>query len=170
MEKEVEYAWNNYTVSWLKPCGHHAIQDTMIMRKAFKSQEKIKCIISFDANFSPFSLAESPPRDLQITVLQIMVYSYAMSSNCVRLQIIFCSCDHSFVKMAACRIYLSKKKKNDLATEWWNNYWTRLSQNISRVLSVESRSIIYLGRNIRLRQIIDLLATDKRNISLNAVQ
>ena len=70
MDKEEEYAWDNYTVSWLKPCGHHAIQDTMIMRKAFKSQEKIKCIISFDANFSPFSLAESPPRDLQITALQ----------------------------------------------------------------------------------------------------
>ena len=92
--------------------------------------------------------------------LQIMVYSCAMSSNCIWLQIIFCSCDHSFVRMAACRRYLSKKK-NNLATEWWFNYWTRLSQNISRVLSVESRSIIYLGLNIRLRQIIDLLATDK---------
>ena len=65
MEKEVEYAWDNYTVSWLKPCRHNAIQDTMIMQKAFKSQ--VKMHYAFDANFSPFSLAKSPPGDLQIT-------------------------------------------------------------------------------------------------------
>ena len=128
------------------------------MRKAFKSQLKIKCIIIRCKFFSPF-IGREPTTWPTNNRLQIMVYSYAISSNCVWLQIIFCSCDHSFVKMTACWRYLSKKK--NLATEWWNNYWTQLSQNISRVLSVESRSIIYLGFNIRLWQIIDLLATVK---------
>ena len=56
MEKEVEYAWDNYTVSWLKTSGHHAIQDTMIMLKAFiyKSQVEIKCIIIRRKIFLPF--------------------------------------------------------------------------------------------------------------------
>ena len=170
MEKEVEYAWDNYTVSWLKPCRHHAIQDTMIMRKAFKSQVKIKCIIIRCKFFSLF-IGREPTMWPTNNCLQIMVYSCELSSNCIWLQIIFCSCDHSFVKMAACRRYLSKKK-NDLATEWWNNYWTRLSQNISCVLSVESRSIIYLGLNIRLRQIIAVICLPlaKHDISLNPVQ
>ena len=62
--------------------------------------------------FSFFSLAESPPCDLQITAYKIMVCSCAMPSNCVLLQLIFrsCiketvlspSCDCSCVKMADC--------------------------------------------------------------------
>ena len=46
------------------------------------SWQTIQMLLSFDANFSSFSLAESPPRDLQITA-DIMVCSCAMSSNCV---------------------------------------------------------------------------------------
>ena len=49
--------------------------------------------LSFKANFSFFSLAKSPPRDLQITAYKIiMVCSCAMLSNCVWLQTIFCTC------------------------------------------------------------------------------
>ena len=90
MEKEVEYAWDNYTVSWLKPCWHHAIQDTMIMQKAFKSQVKIKCITIRCKFFSLF-IGQEPTTWPTSNCLQIMVYSNAMSFNCVCLQIIFCS-------------------------------------------------------------------------------
>ena len=56
-EKEVEHAWDNFSLSQLTEtlnCGHHAIQDTMIMRKAFKSQVKIKFIIIRCKFFSLF--------------------------------------------------------------------------------------------------------------------
>ena len=71
--------------------------------------------------------------------LQIKVCSCAiMSSYCVWLQIIFCSCmketwpfslfcGRSFVKMAASRRYLSKNKLG----HWMiKQYWTWLSKNI----------------------------------------
>ena len=51
----------------------------------------IQSQLSFDANLSSFSLAESPPGDLN-NYLQRMVCSCAMSSNCVWLQILYCSC------------------------------------------------------------------------------
>ena len=163
MEKEVEYAWDNYTVNWLKPCWHHVIQDTMIMRKAFKSQVKIKCITIRCRFFSLF-IGREPTTWPTSNCLQIMVYSNAMSFNCVCLQMILCS-RHAITLSWKWQLVEDisdiYKKKRNLATEWWNNYGTRLSQNVSRVLSVESRSIIHLGLDIRLRQIIDLLATDK---------
>ena len=77
-----------------------------------------KELLSFVANFSSFSLAESPLHDLQI-----MVCSSTMSFNLVWLQKIFCSCvnettlspfcDRSCVKMAdrfASRRYSFKKQ------------------------------------------------------------
>ena len=46
------------------------------MERAAQTEKRIKkqiYQISFDTNFSSFSLAESPPRDLQITAHKIMV-------------------------------------------------------------------------------------------------
>ena len=70
-----------YDMDWIKLNGFVLIQDNDLSNCA-----KQPCS-SFNANFSSYSLAESPPRDY----LQIMVCSWAMSSNCVWLQIIFCS-------------------------------------------------------------------------------
>ena len=162
MEKEVEYAWNNYTVSWLKPCGHHAIQDTMIMRKAFKSQVKIKCITIRCKFFSLF-IGREPTTRPTSNCLQITVYSNAMSFNCVCLQIIFCS-RHAITLSWKWRLVEDIYRKKNLGTEWWKSYWTRLSQNVSRVLSVASWSIICRSRMSRPKWIIDLLSTDKTRL------
>ena len=50
--------------------------------------------LSFDANFSAFSLAESPPRDLQITAYKYWCAHAQCRSTVFRfwLQILFCSC------------------------------------------------------------------------------
>ena len=58
------------------------------------SVDRAKPIISFFIRykFSSFSMAKSPTCDLQIAAYKILVCSCAMSSNCVWLQIIFCSC------------------------------------------------------------------------------
>ena len=48
--------------------------------------------LSLDAFFSFFSIAESQPLDLQNNSQQIMVWSCAVPSKCVLVQIIFCSC------------------------------------------------------------------------------
>ena len=96
--------------------------------------------------------------------LQIMSCSCAMLSNCVWLQIIFCSCvnettrDRSLVKKAdlfASRRYSLKNKLGDrMIKQLLNSVIAKY-----RDLSVSRRSIICLS--LRLRQIIDLLATDK---------
>ena len=73
--------------------------------------------------------------------LQIMVYSCAMPSNCVWLQIIFCTCVKETLLFSFLRSFLRENgrslrfprmfiKKTNSVIEWWNNYWTRLSQNI----------------------------------------
>ena len=83
-----------------------------------------------------------------------MVCSFAISSNCVWLQITF----RSYVKKLMADRFASRRYslKTNLVIEWKNNYWIRLSQNI---VSASCRSIICLI--LRLRQIIDQLATDK---------
>ena len=68
-------------MDWIKLNGLVFIQDNNLSNCA-----KQPCL-SFNANFSSYSLAEIPPSDC----LQIMVCSCAMSSNSVWLQIIFCS-------------------------------------------------------------------------------
>ena len=73
--------------------------------------------------------------------LQITVCSWALSSNFVWLQIIFCSCVNettlfSFLRSLLCendrslhfpKIFLIKNKRGDRMI---THYWTRLSQNI----------------------------------------
>ena len=68
-------------MDWIKLNGLVLIQDNNLSNCA-----KQPCL-SFNANFSSYSLAEIPPSDC----LQIMVCSCAMLSNSVWLQIIFCS-------------------------------------------------------------------------------
>ena len=95
-----------------------------------------------------------------------MVCSCAMSFNCFWPQILFCSCvnetmlspscDRSCMKMAdrfASRRYSLKNKLSDRMTKQFLN---SVSQNI---VICQRRSIICRSR--RLRQIVDLLATDK---------
>ena len=73
--------------------------------------------------------------------LQIMVCSCAMPSNCVWLQIIFCTCVKETVLFSFLRSLLRENgrslrfprifiKKTNSVIEWQNNYWTRLSHNI----------------------------------------
>ena len=69
--------------------------------------------LSFDANFSSFSFAESPPRDLQITAYKlIVVCSCAMSSNCVWLQIIFFLWVNETLLFSFLRLFLRKKGRS----------------------------------------------------------
>ena len=65
-------------------------------------------LISFEANFSFFSLAESPSHDLQITAYKlIMVCSCTMSSNCVWLW-----------HLAANNILLMRKRTHAFLLVW----------------------------------------------------
>ena len=101
--------------------------------------------------------------------LQIMVCSCAMPSNSVWLQIIFClcvkpcsvspSCDRSCVKMVD--RFASQGNSLKKQTRWSNDKTIieLVYRKISWFDSVSRRSIICLS--LRLRQIIDLLATDK---------
>ena len=101
--------------------------------------------------------------------LQIIVCPCAMPSNCVWLQIIFCTCVKETVLFSFLRSVLRENgrslrfprifiKKNKLGDR-------KIKQLLNSViakyrdLSMSRRSIIYLS--LRLRQIIDLLATDK---------
>ena len=96
--------------------------------------------------------------------LQIMVCSCVVPSKRVLLQIIFCSCV----------IGTTSREKNGRSLPWavrkWLKYENKLGDRLIkqllnsviakyRDLSVSRRSIICLS--LRLRQIIDLLATDK---------
>ena len=94
-----------------------------------------------------------------------MVCSCAMPSNCVWLQIIFCTCVKETVLFSFLRSLLRENgrslrfprifiKKNKLGDRMIKQLLNSVIAKY-RDLSVASRSII------RLRQIIDLLATDK---------
>ena len=101
--------------------------------------------------------------------LQIMVCSCAMSFNCFWLQILFCSCVNettlfSFLRsllrengrsLRFPKIFLKKQTR-------WSNYKTIIElgyRKTDRGLSVSRRSITCLS--LRLRQIIDLISSDK---------
>ena len=94
-----------------------------------------------------------------------MVCSCAMSSNCVWLQIIICSCVNETRLFSFLWSFLREKKGRSLRfpkiiirkQTWWSNDKTIIM--FYRDLSVSRISIICLS--VRLRQIIDLLATDK---------
>ena len=103
-----------------------------------------------------------------------MVCSCAMPSNYVWLKCLAANNilhmrkgNHAFLLLAIALAWkwqiaslpkdIHEKKRTNSLIEWLNNYWSRLSQNI--VLSVSRRSIICRSRS--LRQIIDLLPTDK---------
>ena len=93
--------------------------------------------------------------------LQIMVCSCAMSSNCVLLQIIFCSCvnDRSCVKKGRWLCFPKMVvKKNKLGGRMIKQFLIRLSRNIAICQSLAHQLFCL---SLRLRQIIDLLATDK---------
>ena len=152
----------NISFSWLLPRDGFKF----IFWAAFIDSEND---LSFEANFSFFSLAEGPPRDLQITAYKIMVCSCAMPSNCVWLsvwlQIIFCTCVKETVLFSFLRsllrengrsprfprIFIKKNKVGDrMIKQLLNSVIAK-----SRDLSVSRRSIICRSRTI------DLLATDK---------
>ena len=94
-----------------------------------------------------------------------MVCSCAMSSNCVWLQIIICSWVNETRLFSFLWSFLREKKGRSLRfpkiiirkQTWWSNDKTIIM--FYRDLSVSRISIICLS--VRLRQIIDLLATDK---------
>ena len=101
--------------------------------------------------------------------LQIMVCSWAMPCNCVWLQIIFCTCIKETVLFSFLRSLLRESgrslrfprifiKKNKLGDRMIKQLLNSVIAKY-RDLSVSRRSIICLS--LRLRQIIDLLATDK---------
>ena len=88
-----------------------------------------------------------------------MVCSCAMPSNSVWLQI-FCSCVKETVPFSFLRSLLRSLRFPRIFIEKTNSV-ANLNSVVAkyRDLSVSRRSIIYLS--LRLRQIIDLLATDK---------
>ena len=98
-----------------------------------------------------------------------MVCSCAMPSNCVWLQIILCTCVKETVLFSFLRSPLRENgrslrfprifiKKNKFGDQMIKQFLNSVVAKY-RDLSVSRRSIICLS--LRLRQIIDLLATDK---------
>ena len=101
--------------------------------------------------------------------LQIMVCSCAMSFNCFWLQILFCSCanEHAFVLLAMALAWkwqiASLPEDIPLKNKLSDRMIKRLLNSVIAKycdLSVPRRSII-ICLSLWLRQIIDLLATDK---------
>ena len=125
---------------------------------------------SFEANFFFLFIGREPTMWPANNCLQIMVCSCAMPSNCVWLQIIFCTCVKetvlfSFLRSLLCengrslcfpRIFI---KKNKLGDRMIKQLLLTLVIAKYHDLSVSRRSIIWLS--LWLQQIIDLLATDK---------
>ena len=125
-------------------------------------------LLSFEANVFLF-IGQEPTTWPATNCLQIMVCSCTMPSNCIWLQIIFCSCVKETVLFSILRSLLHENgrslrfprifiKKNKLG-DWMIKQL--LNSVIAKYhdLSVSSRSITCLS--LWLRQIIDLLATDK---------
>ena len=93
----------------------------------------IRCNFSF--LFIRHELITWPANNCQ----QKIICSCTMSLNCVRLQIIFCSCvnelNQAFFLSAIALAWKWKlpediHEKANSVIEWLNTYWTRLSQNI----------------------------------------
>ena len=112
--------------------------------------------LSFDANFSSFSLAESPPRDLKITaslnllpnnglLLMRNVVQLCLATNNI-LQRFSPSCDRScaeMVELLASRRYSLKNKLGDrMIKQLWNSVIAKY-----RDLSVSRRSICSTSSN-----------------------
>ena len=111
-----------------------------VLRKKKRNNNKIKQIIIRCKCFFLF-IGREPTTWPANNCLQIMVCSCAMPSNCVWLQIIFCTCVKETVLFSFLRLLLREKgrwlrfprifnKKTNSVIEWKNNYWIRLSQNI----------------------------------------
>ena len=120
--------------------------------------------LSFDALFSFPSIGRESTKWPANNCLRIMVCSCVVPSKLVLLQIIFCSCV----------IASTFSRENGRSLPWavrkWLKYENKLGDRMIkqllnsaiakyRDLPVSRRSIICRSR--RLRQIIDLLATDK---------
>ena len=172
---------NSATFVWSAPSFHVILDQKHVVSRPFLSsknpyfQNEAKCknfllIMSFIIRCKFFFLfigreLTSWPAN---KCLQIMVCSCALSSNFVWLQILFCSCinettlfsfcDRSCVKMAdrfTCRRYSLRNKLGDrMIKQLLNSVIAKY-----RDLSGSRTSVIYLS--LRLRQITDLLATDK---------
>ena len=100
--------------------------------------------------------------------LQIMVCWCVMSANFVCLQIIFCPCKNETTSFSFLQSLLRENGRSSLPEDipLKNKLDERMIKQLLnsviakyRVFSVSCRSINYL--RLRLRQIIDLLATDK---------
>ena len=86
-------------------------------------------------------IGRDPTKWPAVNCLQVMVCSCAMSSNCVWLQIISCSCTNKIMPFSFLRLLLCEKGRSlhftkifiKKQTRWLNdktiNYWTWLLQN-----------------------------------------
>ena len=120
--------------------------------------------LSFDAFCPSFSLAKSKPCELQI-----MVCPCAILSNCVFLQITFCSC------VIETMLLCGNAEWFDILNNYQNKLGDRMIKQLLssvitkyRDLSVSHWSIICLS--LWLWQIIIDLLTTNHNILLNLVQ
>ena len=100
---------------------------------------------------------------------QIMVCSCTMASNCVKLQIIFCSCvnawnlaflllaiawrENALTTLPEDVDWKKKKLRDRMIKQFWTQFYRKISWSVRR-----------------LREIIDLLATDKSRYFDNVVQ
>ena len=111
--------------------------------------EGIKKWLSFDANFSSFSLAKSPQRGLQIMFCsQVLKWNHTFLLHSTALP----------WKWQNDRYSLINKLGDQMIKQ---HYWTQLSQNISGSFVNVSPWIINISLSLQLLQITDLLATDK---------
>ena len=98
------------------------------------------------------------PRAHHVTsnCLQVMVCSRAMPSNCVWLQIIFCTCVKETVLFSFLRSLLRENSRSLRSPR----IFIKKNKLGDRMIKQLFNSVI-ICLSLRLRQIIDLLATDK---------
>ena len=103
--------------------------------------------VIIQCNFFFLFISREPATWPANNCLQIMVCSCAMTSNCVWLQIIFCSRANETTQFSFMRSLLRENGrslpihwKTNLVIEWWNNCRTRLSQTITIFCSTSSNN------------------------------
>ena len=103
--------------------------------------------VIIQCNFFFLFISREPATWSANNCLQIMVCSCAMTSNCVWLQIIFCSRANETTQFSFMRWLFRENGrslpihwKTNLVIEWWNNCRTRLSQTITIFCSTSSNN------------------------------
>ena len=121
-------------------------------------------VLSFDAFFFFLSIGREPTTWPPNNCLQIMVCSCVVQSKRVLLQIIFCSCiiGTTFsrgkwqIASLSCQEMIKIWKQT-----WWSNDKTIIELGYRKISWFVSVLPINYLLSLRLRQIIDQLATDK---------